>query len=382
MTSKRRSIVSPKDQSVTFVELFFDLVFVYSVTQVVSFFHHGLTWLAAGQAVLVFWLIWWAWTQFTWALNAADTTHHFIGMGVLVATAVAFFMAVSVPDAFSHRSLLFAAFYVMARSIGLILYIWVASEDPALRVGVRVFSALSISGLIAVLAGGYFGGVKQFLFWGLAIFLDVVAALVAGKFEGWNLHPDHFSERHGLFVIIVLGETLIVTAAGVTEASWNLQLIEVALLIVAITCGLWWSYFSRLKPLLDQALVGRRGADQTQMARDTYSLIHFPVIFGLIAFAVAVEQLVVHPEDPLSLAGRGSLAAGLVLFVGGMGVAAWRSLGHLCLTRLALTAITAIIVMALPGIPGTVTLGITFAGILIICVTEQLIISPEMAVDR
>jgi low temperature requirement protein LtrA len=382
MTSKRRSIVSPKDQSVTFVELFFDLVFVYSVTQVVSFFHHGLTWLAAGQAVLVFWLIWWAWTQFTWALNAADTTHHFIGMGVLVATAVAFFMAVSVPDAFSHRSLLFAAFYVMARSIGLILYIWVASEDPALRVGVRVFSALSISGLIAVLAGGYFGGVKQFLFWGLAIFLDVVAALVAGKFEGWNLHPDHFSERHGLFVIIVLGETLIVTAAGVTEASWNLQLIEVALLIVAITCGLWWSYFSRLKPLLDQALVGRRGADQTQMARDTYSLIHFPVIFGLIAFAVAVEPLVVHPEDPLSLAGRGSLAAGLVLFVGGMGVAAWRSLGHLCLTRLALTAITAIIVMALPGIPGTVTLGITFAGILIICVTEQLIISPEMTVDR
>jgi low temperature requirement protein LtrA len=375
---KRRSIVSPEDQSVTFVELFFDLVFVFSVTQVVSFFHHGVTWLAAGQAVLVFWLIWWAWTQFTWALNAADTTHHFIGIGVLVATGIAFFMAVGVPDAFGHRSLLFAIFYVLARSIGLILYVWVASEDPAQGAGVRTFAALSTSGLLAVLAGGYLGGTKQYWLWGLAILLDLIAAGVAGKFEGWNLHADHFSERHGLFIIIVLGETLVVTAGGVTNASWNPQLIAIAVLVVAITCGLWWSYFSRLKPLLDRALAARRGADQARAARDTYSLLHFIVIFGLIAFAVTVEESVAHPGAPLSMAGRGALAAALMIFVGGMGLAAWRSLGRLCLFRIILTVMTATLIVFIPGMPGTITLGITFTGILAICITEQRIIPPEI----
>ena len=95
-----QSLSSPEDQSVTFVELFFDLVFVFSVTQVVGLFHHGLNWSTAGQGVLVFWLVWWAWSQFTWALNAADTTHQWVQLGTLLATAVAFFMAIAVPDAF------------------------------------------------------------------------------------------------------------------------------------------------------------------------------------------------------------------------------------------------------------------------------------------
>ena len=99
-SSTRPPITSPEDQSATFVELFFDLVFVFAVTQIVGLLHDGLNWVSVGQAVLVFWLVWWAWTQFTWTLDAADTTHPWIELGTLAAVAAAFFMAVALPDAF------------------------------------------------------------------------------------------------------------------------------------------------------------------------------------------------------------------------------------------------------------------------------------------
>jgi low temperature requirement protein LtrA len=140
----KTSIVSPENQSVTFVELFFDLVFVFSVTQVVGLLHDGITPDAVGRSILVFWLVWWAWTQFTWALNAANTTHPVVELGTLFATAVAFFMAVALPEAFEGRGLWFAVPYVLVRSIGLTLYSWVARvADPAQHAAVRYFWLVS-----------------------------------------------------------------------------------------------------------------------------------------------------------------------------------------------------------------------------------------------
>lgn len=366
-----QNIVSPEDQSATFIELFFDLVFVFSVTQVVSLLHDGLNWIVVGQALLVFWLVWWAWTQFTWALNAADTTHQLVELGTLLATGVAFFMAVALPNAFLGRALWFAMPYVLVRVIGLSLYAWVASADPSQRAAVRTFALVSIGGLAAVLVGGFVGGAAQVWFWGLAIILDVVAAAVGGRAEGWNLHPEHFGERHGLFVIIALGETLIVAAGGVTAAPWTGALIAVALLAVAITCGLWWSYFTRAKPELDHALELSHGAEQSTMARDVYSLIHFAMLCGVIAYAVAIGEAVAHSGEPLPLMGRIALAVGLALFVGGMAMAMWRATHRLLLPRLILTVATAIAVVAVAGVAPLITLAIAFAGIVAIAALEQ-----------
>ena len=221
VSSNSKRITSPEDQSATFVELFFDLVFVYSVTQVVGLLHHEFNWMGAGQAVLVFWLVWWAWTQFTWALNAANTEHHHIQFWILSATAVAFFMAVALPDAFHGGSLAFAIPYVIVRVVGLSVYAWVAWEKPSQRSAVKTFALVSVGGLAAVIAGGVVGGSMQYWLWGLAILLDVVAAAVGGQQEGWDLYPEHFGERHGLFVIIALGETLIVAAGGLAGAAWT-----------------------------------------------------------------------------------------------------------------------------------------------------------------
>ncbi len=213
------SIVSPEDQRVTFVELFFDLVFVFSVTQVVRLLHHHLDWTGVGQTVLVFWLVWWAWSQFTWALNAADTTHAGVELLTLLATGVAFFMAVSLPNAFSGGGAWFAVPYVLVRIIGLGLYIRVSLDaGPSHRTAVRTFALLSVGGLAAVLAGGFAGGSTTYWLWGIAILLDIVAALVGVEAGEFDLHPDHFAERHGLFVIIALGESLIVAAGGLSGA--------------------------------------------------------------------------------------------------------------------------------------------------------------------
>ncbi|MGQ0704083.1 MAG: low temperature requirement protein A, partial [Gemmatimonadales bacterium] len=202
---KSLSIVSPADQRVTFVELFFDLVFVFSVTQVANLLHEDLSWSGAGGALLVFWLVWWAWTQFTWALNAANTEHPRVQVLTLIATAVAFGMAVGVPQALADP-LWFAVPYVGVRVIGLFVYYWVAWPNPAQRRAVSIFGLASLSGLVAVLAASLVGGTAVYWGWALAIALDLLAAGVGGQREGWNLHPEHFVERHGLIVIIALGE--------------------------------------------------------------------------------------------------------------------------------------------------------------------------------
>jgi low temperature requirement protein LtrA len=367
---------------VTFVELFFDLVFVFSVTQVVRLLHHSLDWAGVGQAILVFWLVWWAWTQFTWALNAADTTHYLVELGTLVATAVAFFMAVALPDAFHERGLWFALPYVLVRVIGLALYAWVAGENPSQRAAVRIFSLVSIGGLVAVLIGGFSGGALQYWFWGGAILLDVVAAAIGGRVEGWGLHPEHFAERHGLFVIIALGETLIIAAGGVTGVAWSGELITIAVLAVAITCGLWWLYFIRVKPELDHVLESSRGIEQSMLARDVFSLIHFPLLCGVIAYAVAIEEAVVHPAEPLSFEGRLILAAGLILFVGGMVIAIWRATGRLLLPRLILTVGTALIISVVTKVAPLLTLAIALAGVVVIAALEQWLSSSPLPIKH
>jgi len=321
------SIVSPDDQKVTFVELFFDLVFVYCVTQVASLIHGHFDLPTAGSALLVFWLVWWAWTQFTWALNAANTDHHRVQVITLLATAVAFLMGVGIPGAIGDAALWFAAPYITVRVVGLLLYYWVAWSDPAQRQAVRVFGLLSLGGLVAVLTGAFAGGMLQYWFWGLAIVLDLVAAGIGGQREGWNLHAEHFVERHGLIVIIALGEALIVAAAGLAGAAKTPAAIATAVLAVAVTCGLWWTYFHSVRLTFEHALSSRAGFARSCMARDVFSVLHFPMLCGVIAMAAATEEALAHPDEALAASGRVFLASGAVLFVCGTAAATWRATG-------------------------------------------------------
>lgn len=358
-------------QNAAFVELFFDLVFVYSVTQVVRLLHHDLGWHGAGQSILVFWLVWWAWTQFTWTLNSANTDHTHVQFWTLTATAVAFFMAIALPDAFHGGGLAFAVPYVIVKSIGHGLHTWVSWSDPARRKAVKTFSVLSIGGMAAVIAGGITGEAAQYWLWGMAILLDVIAAAVGGHMEGWELFPEHFVERHGLFVIIALGETLIVTASSLAGASWTATTSVIAILAVASSCALWWTYFQKSKPLLEEALTAHKGMHQSTMARDAFSLMHFPMLCGVIAYAAAIEAVAAHPEEPIAFAGRFALALGLILFVGGMAGAMWRATCGRLWPRLLIVLATGGLVVGLDGVQPFISLGISLIGVVIIAGIEQ-----------
>lgn len=277
-----QSIVSPENQNVTFIELFFDLVFVFAVTQLVFFLHQDISLETGIQVLIMFWFVMLSWGQFTWALNAANTRHSAIELMVLLTTAIAFFMAISIPNAFTNQAPLFATTYVITRLIGLLLYGLVASEDKEQFQAVKTFALGSAGGLLVVIAGAIIGGELQIYFWASAIFLDLVISSIVGNFEGWNLHPEHFSERYGLFVIIALGETLIVAAGGVTGVELTNELLMVTILSVALTFSFWWSYFDKTKPVLDHVLETKTGQELNIMAKN-FSIWHFPLLLGVIS---------------------------------------------------------------------------------------------------
>lgn len=364
------SLSSPSDQRVTFVELFFDLVFVFCVTQIVSLLHDGVTWKSIGEAILVFWMVWWGWTQFTWALNAADTTNPRIEVATLVATGVTFFLAVGIPSAFHGRPLWFAGTYVTVRVLGLLVYDWVASSNPAQRAAVRHFSTVSLGGLAAVLIGGFTGGTAQYIWWAVAIGLDLIAAALSARIGSWNIHAEHFSERHGLFVIIALGESLIVAALGLTDGEWPADQLITAMLAVAIAGTMWWSYFVRNKIELDNALKSVDGRERSMLARDAYSIIHFPMVLGIIAFAAAIEHALGHPSDPLGMAYRSVLAVSILLFAGGTGLALWRAGKPVGPARRILPIVTAGAILALADVPALISLALMLVGWIILALVE------------
>lgn len=370
------AITSPEDQKVTFVELFFDLVFVFSVTQIVKLLNEGHDWIAVGQSILIFWLVWWTWSQLTWSLNAADTTHPLVELSILITTGVALFVAVAVPEAFGDRSLLFAVSYALVRTMGLTLQFFVSLENPSLRQALRTWIVLSTGGLSAVLIGGIIGGAAQYWLWGLAILLDIIAAGVSVQAKDWDIHPEHFAERHGLFVIIAIGETLTVVAVGVADAIWTSQLLLVAVLSVAVTGGLWWSYFARAKPALERALASNPGSKRSMIARDSYSFIHFLMLAGVIAYATSMEAILVHAAEPLPPAATLAFALGITLFVGGMAIALWRATGALALTRVVPMVVMAIAIVLAIGMSTVLVLAIALTGLVTIGVLEQRVRSP------
>ena len=363
----------PEGQGATFVELFFDLVFVFALTEVTALTVEHLDWEGAARSLLIFWMIWWAWTQWTWALNPSDTEHGLIRVTTLGATAVAFIMAASVGQAFGDDGALwFAIPYVAVRAIGMAIYLVVASGDSEQLVAVRQFTVASIPGMFVVIVGGFVDADVRAGVWLGAVVLDVAATAVAGGYEDWRLHADHFVERHGLFVIIALGESLIVVGVIVAAAERTAELLSVAIGAVVVTCLLWWTYFGWLKDALEVQLERESSASEGILARDAFSLLHFPLIGGVIGVAVGFEEMVLDPDQHLETAGIVALGLGLVLFVGG-GAAAWARAGkQLLLPRLGVLVLLVIALFLAADAQPPVVLTIVAVAIAAIAVIEQL----------
>lgn len=305
-------------QSVTFVELFFDLVFVFAVTQLTLLTAHNLTPDGIARSIVLGWLIWWAWTQFTWTLNPADTTHYLVRLVTLAATGVALVMAASVERAFETDGLWFALPYVVVRLLGLGLQVRVEIERAGVdHGGVFRWALLSLVGLGFVLLGAVLDSALRPWIWGLAIVADLVAATIAGRHTTWGLHAGHLSERHGLFVIIAIGESLIIAGSAAAGDERTVALAGAAAGAIVVACLLWWSYFGWLKDAVEHHFRLAPPERNGPLARNAFSVAHFPTIAGIVGFAVAIEEILLHPADPASPAVIISLGVGTTLFVAG-----------------------------------------------------------------
>ena len=304
-------------QGATFVELFFDLVFVFAITSVTQLLLHDLTWAGVGNGLLILWLVWWAWTQFTWTLNPADSNHPAVRLITLAATAVAFFMAQAIPDAFTTAGAWFAFAYVIVRLLGLGLQVGLLGPGGQNARTVATWIGGSAIGLVAVVAGGLMASPGRQLLWGAAVLLDLLAASRAGR-GSWNLDAAHFAERHGLIVIIALGESLIAAGIALGEVPRDLTFAASTIAAVVAVCALWWIYFGSAKDELEDFLEAQPPEKAGAEGRDVYSWGHLPIIAGIIAFAVAIEQVLTHLDDALAIEALIALALGVALYLGGI----------------------------------------------------------------
>jgi low temperature requirement protein LtrA len=373
MTAVRRGIRTSEPQSVTFVELFFDLVFVFAVTQVTAKLAHDLTAEGVVRSVLIGWLVWWAWTQFTWTLNPADTTHQGVRLVTLGATAAAFVMAASVTRSFTDEAIWFAMPYVAVRLLGLGLQVRVEME----RVGaeheaVYRWAGGSLVGLVLVLAGAIVDAELRVLVWLGAIAADFAVATIAGREAGWDLNPAHLSERHGLFVIIALGESLIVAGAAIADADLSPGLIAFVGASIVVACLLWWTYFGWLKEALEHRFAAADPARFGPLARDAFSFAHFPLIAGIVGFAAAIEETVLHPDDPMPAAVLAALGIGVALLVAASALSLRILGGPTLVARLVGLVVMAgaLVVVGVIAPPPVVALGVVGAVLLGVVVVE------------
>lgn len=367
----RPRIRTSEPQAVTFVELFFDLVFVFAVTQLTILTAHHLIPDGIVRSVILGWLIWWAWTQFTWTLNPADTTHHQVRIVTLVATGIALVMAASVERAFETDALWFALPYVTVRLLGLGLQVRVESEREAgSQGGVITWASLSLVGLGLVVLGAVLDPAVRPAIWGLAIVADLVSAAVAGRRTTWDLNPSHLSERHGLFVIIAIGESLIVAGSAAAGDARTTDLIAVAAAAIVVACLLWWSYFGWVKEALEHHYAAAPAERNGPLARDAFSVAHFPTIAGIVGFAVAIEEIFLHPGDPATGAVVASLGVGIVLFVAGSALALRRLGGPLLVPRLVILAVMLVPLVLVSSMAPVWSLAVVAVALLAIVIVE------------
>ena len=322
MTGRLRRRGDAETQRAATLELFYDLVFVFSITQVSHLLLEHLTWTGAGQAAMILLAVWWSWNYTTWATNELNPETNPVRLLLIALMLGSLLMAIAIPHAFGDRGLLFAAAY-LAIQVGRHAFLtFVTTEHPSVereQAG-RILAWFLIAGMFWI-AGGLADGGSRVGLWLVALALDYVAPLLLFPLPGrprlaadsWRLATGHFVERFGLFVIAALGETIILT--GATTANQELDTGTLAAFISAFagTAALWWLYFTSTRELGERSLAGE--ASRTGRARDIYTYGHVLIVAGVILTAVGDELVIAHPFDPLESPERTVVVAGPVLFL-------------------------------------------------------------------
>ena len=302
-----------REQRVTPLELFFDLVVVFAITQVTQFMSHDLTWRGIGHGLLVLAAIWWAWTGYAWLTNALEPEEGQVRAGMFGAMAAMLVVALAVPGAFSADAVLFGVAYLFVLLLNLVLDAIAAKRDPDLRRALMGFAPMATIGAVGILVAGFVDGGAQTALWVVGLAVLYGGALI-GRGKGWSVSPAHFAERYGLIVIIALGESIIALGVGAAGFSLAAGIISAAVLGVVVVASLWWAYFDVVAVMSQRQLAQTSGAERVRLARDYYSYLHLPMIAGIVLFALGLKTTIEHVDEPLDTVPAVALCGGPALY--------------------------------------------------------------------
>ncbi len=300
------------EKRVSPLELFFDLVFVFALTQVTKLMSDNPTWEGLGQGILVLAALWWAWGAYAWLTNyiAADEgVERLLMFAVMGAFLIA---ALAVPQAFGSDALLFAIAYAVARWLHIFIFAE-ANDDIDAGMAVRRLARTALPAPALLICASFFDGATQAAIWIVALAIDFSGPYVFGV-RGFRVSAGHFAERFSLIVIIALGESIVAVGAGL-EGDLDAGVIVAATLGLVVACSLWWAYFDVVALVSERHFREAQGLDQVQIARDSYSYLHLPMIAGIVLIALGIKKTVGHVDEPLKIVPALALFGGVALLL-------------------------------------------------------------------
>ena len=357
----RIGVVLREGERVSPLELFFDLVFVLAITQCTALMSHDPTWRGIGQGLVVLGLLWWSWGGYAWLTSVVDPEEGAVRLVLFAAMAALLVTSLCVPDAFGDLGLTLALAYGGVRAAHIALFVLASRDDSGLRhsvVGLAVSTGVGIGILVA---GSFLDAGAQLAVWAAALALDMAGPLFIDT-SGWRLVAGHFAERHGLIMIVALGESIVAIGVGAEEGVDG-GVIAAAILGIAVACAFWWAYFD-----VAALMAARRLAEiepvraRNELARDAFSYLHLPMVAAIVLVALGMKSTLAHVGDPLGWETASALVGGAALYLLGHVAFKLRSLGSVSVQRL----VAALVLLALVPLAHEVDALITVAVVAVV----------------
>ena len=319
-----RPIVPNQHSRVTYAELFFDLVFVFAVTQISHTLLAHFTLLGALQVTLLFLAVWWVWVYTSWITNWLNPEKTPVRLLLFALTLGGLVLSTSIPTAFDGRGLWFAIAYA-AMQVGKTVFLWAStlpSQSLARANAIRITTWLAMSAIFWI-AGGLAEGPSRLVLWAIALVIEYISPAVrfwiprygASSVADWVVEGGHMAERCAGFIIIALGESIVVTGATFAELTWTTENV-LAFVSAFVGClAMWWIYFHKGAEAGSEQI--SRSSEPGRLARLAYTYLHMPIVAGIIVSAVADEIVLKHPGGHSDLKTVISAIGGPLLFLFG-----------------------------------------------------------------
>jgi len=367
--TRRLSATAREEETVTPLELFFDLVFVLALTQCTALMSAEPTWTGIAKGMLVLGVLWWSWVGYAWLTSVVDPEEGAVRIVIFASMAGLLVAGLSVPQAFGDAALTFAIAYGFVRAAHIALFVLASRDDPAFRRSVTGLAISTAVGVGLLLGAAFADGTVQGLLWLAALALDAGGPYFFGA-DGWKLAPHHFAERHGLIIIIALGESIVAVGVGAGEKV-DLGIAAAAAVGTAVAAALWWLYFDVVAIVAGRRLASAEiGRAQNEMARDSYSYLHFPMVAGIVLVALGMKKTLGHIGDPLHVEIAAALLGGAAVYLWAHVAFRYRHVQTINARRLALGVLLCAFVPVATGIPALATICALAVALVVLIVAE------------